>query len=487
MPFKIPKTIISFLLITLLWKIASLSTNSLILPSPEEVISSFATILLSEESWITTAGTAGRALAGLLTALLAGVFTAIILSPLTSYIRPVVTLLQNIPLISWTLLAIVWFGFTNTSVSFVVFTATFPVIYLNTISGLSSINPHFLEVSKNFRLPPALMWYGIELASVGSHISVGISVAIAIMWKSVVMAELFASIKGIGFAMETSRTYLQTDRLMAWTLLLVILGLISDMAWRLLIKSGFIIKVYRLGLRRLPVKLSETEQAPIENITENTIFEIHKITKGYWQDEHFSKILGSTSLKLNLGEAVYLSGLSGTGKTTLLRIMAGLEHPDSGEVSRNGRIPCLMFQEPRLLPWFTAEENIVLVLRRKMSYKAALLKARLMLNNLKIPHGHYPQQLSGGMQKAVSLARTLAVQSDVILLDEPFSSSDPGQKSRMTKLITAEIRPENTVMIVSHHSEDLSIPAHRRLELKGSPATLSAKSDSGNDSKPYLI
>ena len=468
MPFKLSKTIISFLLFTLAWKMASLSTNSLVLPPPEKAIYSFATILISEDSWKTTAGTARRALAGLFTAVFSGVFAAIILSPLTPYIRPVVTLLQNIPLVSWTLLAIVWFGFTDASVSFVVFTSTFPIIYLNTISGLSGISPHLQEISKNFRLPPVLKWYGIELASVGIHISAGISVAIAIMWKSVVMAELFASIKGVGLAMETSRTYLQTDMLMAWTLLLVILGLTSDMAWRFLIKSGFFMKFYRLGLRWLPVQLSVIEQ----NFLDNNVFKIDEITKSYWQDGHSSKILDNIYLSLNPGEAVYLSGLSGSGKTTLLRIMAGLETPDSGEVNQNGRKPCLMFQEPRLIPWFTAEENIIIVLRRQMPYKAAASKARHMLNHLEIPHDYYPQQLSGGMQKAVSLARTLAVLSDVILLDEPFSSSDPEQKKRMMQLITREIRPADSILIVSHHSEDMSLPAHRKLNLEGNPAAL---------------
>ncbi|HBV98318.1 MAG: hypothetical protein JL50_19780 [Peptococcaceae bacterium BICA1-7] len=468
MPLKLSKTIISFILFGLVWKIASLGTNSLVLPSPEQVVASLAGILIEPHNWTVIAGTAVRALAGMLAAVLSGVFMAIVLSPLTPYLRPVITLLQNVPLVSWILLAIIWFGFSDASVSFVVFTATVPVIYLNTITGLNSISPHLGEMSQNFRLPPVLKWYSIDLASVGSHISAGVSVAIAIMWKSVVMAELFASVRGVGFAMETSRTYLQTDRLMAWTLLLVILGLTSDLAWRLLIKSGLFITIYHSGLAWLPVRPTAKGQGSSagESLT------IENMSKGYRQDGTFVGVLDSLSLNLRPGETVSLSGPSGTGKTTLLRIIAGLERPDSGQVSRNGRIPCLMFQEPRLLPWLTAEQNIALVLRRQMPYREALAKALEMLGVLGIPGELYPPQLSGGMQKAVSLARTLAARGDVILLDEPFSSSDTNQKKRMMQLIKRTTRPGDTVLIVSHHNEELIFQASVKLKLEGSPASL---------------
>lgn len=469
------KTVISFLIAGLVWKLASLTTNSLILPPPERVINTLAGLIISPDTWKTTAGTAARALAGLAAALLSGTFCAMVLAPLTPYLRPSVTLIQNIPLVSWTLLAVIWFGFNDSSVSFVVFTATFPVIYLNTLSGLTGINAHLREIAINFRLPPVLRWYGIELASVGTHLSAGVSVAIAIMWKSAVMAELFSSVRGIGFSMEISRTYLQTDRLMAWTLLLVSLGMLSDFAWRLIAKSGAATIIYRSGLRFLPLFYRAVD----ETASAGRPLRVMGLSKEYVQEGKHIPVLDNISLELKPGETALLTGLSGTGKTTLLRALAGLESTDGGSVSRQGKKICMMFQEPRLLPWFTAEENIVLVLLRNTTYKAALAKAREMLGILGIPGKCHPHQLSGGMQKAVSLARTLAVHCDVLLLDEPFSSSDPEQQKRMLRLIAMETGDGCITLIAAHHAESI-YNFRKKFHLEGSPAVLSQSQAPGD-------
>lgn len=464
--------------ILILWKLASTATNPLTLPPPEAVVTSLTLILISGESWQMLANTAGRALTGMLAAVITGVIAGLVLTPLTPYIRPAVTALQNIPLVSWILLAIIWFGFTDANVSFVVFIATFPVIYLNAVSGALNIDPQLLEMAKNLRIPNSLKWYGISLPSVATHISAGISVAIAIMWKSVVMAELFASSPGIGTQMEISRTYLQTDKLMAWTLLLVMLGLSSEFTWRLLIRTGMMGKAYRWALDWFPVSaLVDEIQAtgPFLRFTD--------VSKHFGQGTQNIQILKNISLQLKPGETVFLTGPSGAGKTTLLRIMANLEGPDDGIITRNGTYPCMMFQEHRLLPWFTAEENIIFALRSRMDVKEARSKARAMLDQLHIPSHFYPHQLSGGMKKAVSLARTLAVKSNVILLDEPFASSDPGQKDRMKKAITKAIRPTDILLIVTHKKEDVIFPADRILKLEGRPATLTDEYDQRKTSR----
>ena len=140
-----------------------------------------------------------------------------------------------------------------------------------------------------------------------------------------------------------------------------------------------------------------------------------------------------------------LKGPSGCGKTTLLRVMSGLIIPDSGTVTgRPGRIS-FMFQEDRLFPWLTVLENVKLVCGDAQK-SMDLLKAV----ELEKEAGSLPSSLSGGMKRRVALARALAFDCGMLLLDEPFKGMDPGLTGRLVPLITSLSIP----VIVSTHSLD---------------------------------
>ena len=146
---------------------------------------------------------------------------------------------------------------------------------------------------------------------------------------------------------------------------------------------------------------------------------------------------------------VCLWGASGCGKTTALRLLAGLEKPDSGAVCGAGRVS-MVFQEDRLLPWRTALENVLLT-------GADVKKAGDLLAELGLAVEEaqaYPQHLSGGQQRRVALARALAAESDILLLDEPFNGLDAGTWMDVVPLIkkVAETRP---VVLVTHIREQI--------------------------------
>ncbi len=160
-------------------------------------------------------------------------------------------------------------------------------------------------------------------------------------------------------------------------------------------------------------------------------------------------VLSRFSLTLPDRGITALSGPSGCGKTTLLRVMAGLER-GGGTVSLPGRA-ALLFQEDRLLPWLTAEQNIAAVLPRPLRSEAGRF---LALTELEEEGGAYPGELSGGMGRRLSLARALALGREVLLLDEPFTGVDLPRASRILDRIRALEVP---VVLTSHEPGILAL------------------------------
>ncbi len=165
-----------------------------------------------------------------------------------------------------------------------------------------------------------------------------------------------------------------------------------------------------------------------------------------------NRVLKDCSLSLSAGTHVALMGPSGCGKTTLLRIVLGLQLPDAGTVKNLFSRPAFVFQEPRLLPWCTAEENVNFVLSDKPETMAA---ARSWLEKLELHDAMqlFPSSLSGGMQQRVSIARALASTPDLLLLDEPFKGMDEPLRYRVTEVISRET-PKTAILLATHSEEE---------------------------------
>jgi len=179
------------------------------------------------------------------------------------------------------------------------------------------------------------------------------------------------------------------------------------------------------------------------------------------------------SLEISRGEFVAVVGPSGCGKTTLLNLFSGFLKPSSGNVLCSGRVRTV-YQEDSLLPWQTAAQNIAMGLRELSdTERKRQLAEMLRLINLEEFAGHYPHQLSGGMRQRVELARALAGTSDILLLDEPFSSLDYLTRLRLRRELARMLEElPRTVVLVTHDIEEAAQLADRILVLTDRPARI---------------
>ncbi len=191
---------------------------------------------------------------------------------------------------------------------------------------------------------------------------------------------------------------------------------------------------------------------------------------------------GDTPILQNLshsfadGVTTAITGASGSGKTTLLHLLAGLYRPTSGTVCNSYSRVAVSFQEPRLFPWMTALENVFTVCKdrdRSRAYLQALFSEEDVADK-------YPDELSGGMKMRVSVARALAFEPDLLLLDEPFFGLDSETKKRTAEFLFEQMR-QKTCILITHAEEDLGFCAEH-LHLSGIPVTSLCAVKHGNTS-----
>jgi len=197
-----------------------------------------------------------------------------------------------------------------------------------------------------------------------------------------------------------------------------------------------------------------------------------------------SPVLEDVTLAILEGEFVCLLGPSGCGKTTLLRLLAGLETPPTGNLSWQGRAitgPSLergvVFQDYSLFPWMSLVNNIALALAKAhpeadKKWRLNLAEEFLDLVGLADAARKHPFELSGGMQQRGAIARTLALGSPVLLMDEPFGALDPVNRAKLQDLVLdvwSNANPRKTVVFVTHDIEEAIYLADRVVMLGSSP------------------
>lgn len=197
--------------------------------------------------------------------------------------------------------------------------------------------------------------------------------------------------------------------------------------------------------------------------------------------------LNDLTFQIASGEFVAVIGANGCGKSTLLRLFANLLEPTEGHICLNGQTPAQMTaehriiwmaQNPALLPWFTARENILMARRFTPPAKqnSSTVDELLEMVDLSDFASAYPNTLSGGMQQRLALARALAINADLWLMDEPFASLDELTRERLTlELVEIWERRRPTVLWVTHHIPEAVRLSDRVLVMTPRPGRIHAE------------
>ena len=192
------------------------------------------------------------------------------------------------------------------------------------------------------------------------------------------------------------------------------------------------------------------------------MLKIHDLSFSYGKKQ----VLQSLSLEIESGEIVAVMGASGCGKSTLLQLIAGLLKSTSGNIEHDFERISYAFQEPRLFPWLTVEDNLKAVLPKEQTNQEEAILHALELVELLDSKALYPDALSGGMKSRASLARALAFNSDLLLLDEPFAALDRDLCLRLGDRLKQAIKSRGiTAILVTHNPEDAQRLADRIIRL----------------------
>lgn len=214
------------------------------------------------------------------------------------------------------------------------------------------------------------------------------------------------------------------------------------------------------------------------------VLEFDKVTKSFAKTDsnEITHALAEVNLTIQPGELVSIVGTSGCGKSTILRLIAGLIRPTTGEIRLGGKPIVgagpdrgMVFQKATLFPWLTVEKNVSFSLRMQKKQDKELVEHMLKMVGLEDFRKDYPHQLSGGMAQRVALVRSLINHPDILLLDEPLGALDAFTRMNMQdEILNIWREQKQTVVMVTHDVEEAIYMGTRVLVMEPRPGRVKA-------------
>lgn len=430
------------------WQLVSMWIgNDILMVGPAATAAALWKNIAAVSFWKTIGCSVLRIAAGFLAGVLAGLLLAAAgarFSLLEEALSPVLALIKAIPVASFVVLFLIWWR-SNVLSCAVGFCVVLPNIYVNTVEGIRAADRRLLEMAKVFGVRGRERFFYIYRPALKPFLDSGIRVSVGMCWKSGVAAEVIGTpLYSIGERLYMSKIYLDTAGVFAWTAVAILLSVLFE---RLVLYAWG-----RFCAWEPPCAAPRTEAHTKLRVRQRkaraggAALYVEKLTKSYGTN----RVLDGVSARYEPGETYYFGTPSGSGKTTYFRLIAGLEEADSGsfewmrDADKCDACVSMVFQEDRLLEEYSAVKNVELVTGSRKTAREHLLML-LAPEELERPC----RELSGGMKRRVAIARAYAADSDILLLDEPFTGLDNATLERVRAYMEAQCRGR-AVLIATH-------------------------------------
>lgn len=438
--------------------------NSILLVTPVRAACVLVELLGEITFWQAVCGSLLRIGAGFLMGTIAALVLAVLARRfrwLEELLEPLINLLKAIPVASFVVLLLIWWGSSFLAVA-VCFLIVLPNIYISTLEGLKNADKRLLEMAAVFQIPFKNCFFYIYCPALKPFLLSSLKVALGMCWKSGVAAEVIGTPAfSIGERLYMSKIYLETAEVFAWTAVVILLSFCFEKAILWLVRAFFDWEPECSAPRRVGDRRSSAgREADRPLICKNISRKYGDLT-----------VIKDYNAVYEAGQIYYLTSPSGSGKTTLLRLLCGLETPDGGSVEPELRFS-YCFQEDRLCESYSAVKNVELVVgagRGKSQKRSSTAQA-----GGNTPAGENAQaggntpaeealrailpeealckpcsQLSGGMKRRVALVRAMEADSDCVLLDEPFTGMDARTREKAEAYIRS--RQQGRIVVIATH------------------------------------
>ena len=215
--------------------------------------------------------------------------------------------------------------------------------------------------------------------------------------------------------------------------------------------------------------------------------ELVNVHKSYVKDAVAMPVLDGVHLEIPERSITVILGRSGCGKTTLLRLVGGLDKPDDGRIQFSHKHKtAYVFQEPRLMPWLNVRENVQFGLK-KQERDHTRMEELIRMVGLGGFENAYPSELSGGMKQRVAIARAFAYRPSFILMDEPFAALDYFTREQMQKeLIRIQREHEASILFVTHSIDEALLLGHKIVVIDSGKVKAEFVLDTSNEKRDLL-